>query len=168
MMCLLNVYLVCNHATECKKDGCKKRSAYTLRICTLIMIMSHLIEENHQSHVNWEKLSENDINHYQCCCKKLCSDYSYFNEALLCRDTHCSSEAHREQLEELYNNFVSDVVSISNDSFKVSYDSRKKTFKVAPGWNDSVKHAHSSAREAYSMWCHVNRPKNGPYFKIMK
>ena len=126
------------------------------------------IEENHQSHVNWEKLSENDINHYQCCCKKLCSDFSYFNEALLCRDTHCSSEAHREQLEELYNNFVSDVVSISNDSFKVSYDSRKKTFKVAPGWNDSVKHAHSSAREAYSLWCHVNKPKNGPYFEIMK
>ena len=31
MMCLLNVYLVCNHATKCKKDGCKKRSAYTLR-----------------------------------------------------------------------------------------------------------------------------------------
>ena len=24
MMCLLNVYLVCNNATECKKDGCKK------------------------------------------------------------------------------------------------------------------------------------------------
>ena len=31
-MCLLNVYLVCNLATECKKDGCKKRSAYTLII----------------------------------------------------------------------------------------------------------------------------------------
>ena len=30
MMCLLNVYLVCNLATECKKDGCEKRSAYTL------------------------------------------------------------------------------------------------------------------------------------------
>ena len=26
----VKVYLVCNHATECKKDGCKKRSAYTL------------------------------------------------------------------------------------------------------------------------------------------
>ena len=30
MMCMLNVYLVCNLATECIKDGCKKRSAYTL------------------------------------------------------------------------------------------------------------------------------------------
>ena len=53
-------------------------------------------------------------------------------------------------------------------SFKVSCDSRKQMFKVVPGWNDSVKHAHSSAREAYSMWCHVNKPRNGPYFEIMK
>ena len=30
MMCQLNVYVVCNLATECKKDGSKKRSAYTL------------------------------------------------------------------------------------------------------------------------------------------
>ena len=30
MMCLLKVYLVCNLATECKKDGCKKGSEYTL------------------------------------------------------------------------------------------------------------------------------------------
>ena len=33
MMCLLNVYnLVCNLAAECKKDGCKKRLAYTLSL----------------------------------------------------------------------------------------------------------------------------------------
>ena len=32
MMCQLNVYVVCNLATECKKDGSKKRSAYTLII----------------------------------------------------------------------------------------------------------------------------------------
>ena len=30
MMCLLNVYLVCILAAECKKVGCEKRSAYTL------------------------------------------------------------------------------------------------------------------------------------------
>ena len=30
MMCLLNVYLVCNLATECKKDKCQKQLAYTL------------------------------------------------------------------------------------------------------------------------------------------
>ena len=30
MMCLLNVYMVCILATECKKVGCEKRSAYTL------------------------------------------------------------------------------------------------------------------------------------------
>ena len=83
-------------------------------------------------------------------------------------DTYCSSEAYREQLEELYNNIVSDVVSISIDSFEASYATRKQMFKVVPGWNDSVKHAHSSAREAYKMWCHVNKPRNGPYFEIMK
>ena len=93
----------------------------------LVPRIVYYIEENHQSHINWENLSESDINHYQGCCEKLCSDFSYFNEALLCHDTHCSSEAHREQLEELHNNFVSDVVSIPNDSFKVSCDSRKKT-----------------------------------------
>ena len=31
MMCLLNVYLVCILAAECKKVGCEKRSAYTLK-----------------------------------------------------------------------------------------------------------------------------------------
>ena len=41
----------------------------------------------------------------------------------------------------------------------------KKTFNVVPGWNDSVKHAHSSAREAYSIWCHVNKPRNSTYFQ---
>ena len=42
MMCLLNVYLVCNHATECKKDGCKKRLAYTLSVHQWVcMNMSH-------------------------------------------------------------------------------------------------------------------------------
>ena len=47
---------------------------------------------------------------------------------------------------------------------RVSCDSRKQTFKVVSGRKDSAKHASSSAGEACSMWSHVNKPKNGPYF----
>ena len=40
-MCLLNVYFLCNLATECKKDGCKKRSAYILTTFRLLPEVTH-------------------------------------------------------------------------------------------------------------------------------
>ena len=39
---------------------------------------------------------------------------------------------------------------------------------AVPGWNEYVDEAHVAARDAFHLWLINDKPKQGPFFNIMK
>ena len=103
-------------------------------------------------------------------CKTFCDGLSYNDEVFNCRDVSCKSEVHRESIDIAYNAFVTGLMEISaNIATGISKQQNScKSFKGIPGWNTNVREAHDAAREAFGIWHHNGKPRNGLFFDVMK
>ena len=57
---------------------------------------------------------------------------------------------------------------LSECSEKLKSDKRISKTCSIPGWNDSVKDLHEAARDAYLLWKHSGKPRQGVVYDIMK
>ena len=57
---------------------------------------------------------------------------------------------------------------LSECSDKLKSDKHISKTCSIPGWNDSVKDLHEAARDAYLLWKHSGKPRQGGVYDIMK
>ena len=115
-------------------------------------------------HIHWEKLPLNVIRLY----KQYTNDgFSSITlpHGVKCTNPNCSCPSHANDIDELYDNIIK-VLSECSEKLK-SDKHNSKTYSI-PGWNDSVKDLHEAARDAYLLWKHSGKPRQGVVYDVMK
>ena len=83
-------------------------------------------------------------------------------EALRCSSRSCRDENHLKDIK----NFLSAIVNALQLSSECK-ESKDRTFKPVPGWNDHVKEHHHEAREDYLAWKELDKPREGLIYDKM-
>ena len=82
-----------------------------------------------------------------------------------CRNPNCSCPSHANDIDTLYDSII-DV--LSECSKKLENDKHISKKCGIPGWNDLVKDVHAAARDAYLLWKHSGKPRQGVIYDLMK
>lgn len=79
-------------------------------------------------------------------------------------ETNCDKPSHNQDLCSMY-----DLVMAGLKNSSVPFcRKRSKHYEVRPGWNDHVQIKHQQAREAFTNWVAVGRPRTGPANELKK
>ena len=97
-----------------------------------------------------------------------CTNYGFNNitipSGVKCTNPNCLQANHGTDIDDLYDAIFK---VLSESSEKLVKDKHiGRTFK--PGWNDQVKELHEADREAYLLWKHSGKPRQGVVYDIMK
>ena len=87
-------------------------------------------------------------------------------EACHCIDPGCSDPEHLQQTEAMYSSIINALKAASDDTLVSKATGQGKTHII--GWNDIVKDAHESSREAFLFWRSNNKPRDGPLYETMR
>ena len=114
--------------------------------------------------INWDKLSLNQIEMYRLNTNNELGDITV-PDGVKCLDPNCGNHCHQSDIDGFYMNIVNVLCSCS-EKFKQAH--KPNNHHNVPGWNDQVEPYHNAARDAYSLWREVGKPRNGPIHDLMK
>jgi len=117
-----------------------------------------------RSRVNWNKLSDEDIDMYKCRTNELLSKIKLDLDVVLCEDLSCKDPVHTCSISKMYNS-ITDALLSASSSLQVS--SIDKTSQV-PGWNEWCSALHREARDAFLHWRSNSSPRSGAIYDTMR
>ena len=85
-------------------------------------------------------------------------------EALLCRNTNCTSCLNTVNC--FYTSIISSLKSAESEC--IPYTPGAPSSHIVPGWNDYVKEYHAAARNAFWWWNLNKRPRHGIIYHNMR
>lgn len=115
-------------------------------------------------HINWEKLSSNQLNAYQSKSKILLSQITLAHELLLCDNPSCNDPAHISAINRLH----SDIISALLHCGSILQCETSHSNKHVVGWNTYCKELHTESRQFIHAWVKKGIPKHGEVFNQMK
>ena len=65
----------------------------------------------------------------------------------------------------MYNDIVCCLEKAGNNLYS---NVKKKKYVNRPGWSEYVSEFYKAARDAFSIWCEVGKPRQGPVFELRK
>ena len=88
--------------------------------------------------------------------------------ALNCKNIDCTDPSHVVEVNTLYENVISAIVSADTEAFAKERDVRRGKAYNRPGWSDYVDELHKSARECFLLWRDTGKPRQGQVFNMMQ
>ena len=117
------------------------------------------------SKVQWDKLSDNDIDKYRLLTDSNIKNVSINHSLLLCDDVNCKNHAHISAVDLLYK----DIKCVLLDSAQeFSKGNCTREHKQIAGWKEYCSIAHREARSAFLHWVSCGKPRAGVVFDEMR
>ena len=88
------------------------------------------------------------------------------HDLILCDNTKCDSETHRNAIQRMYDYIIISLKSASEPLCKQS--NKSNNYDHVMGWNEYCKVSHEQAREAYLIWRDDGKKRHGILFDSMK
>ena len=87
-------------------------------------------------------------------------------DGIKCTDPNCKLVSHRKDIDFYYDKIIS-TLSRCSSSLGTKGKNLKHDHNV-PGWSDNIESYHNAARDAYLMWMHIGKPRQGIIYNLMK
>ena len=120
---------------------------------------------NCNNKINWSLLSEPSISQYKL------NTFNYSNLSI--PDSVISlNETDKTKISKDITNYYNEIIGVFSKSSLILIPNRNisntNTNRNIPGWNLYVKDNHDRARDWFSLWCDIDKPKSGHIYEIMK
>ena len=129
-----------------------------------IPLLVDKVADTNSGRLDWSNLTKEDLNRYFIETENLLSNIELPIDALLCFNMNCKNPNHSIKLCGMYDN----IVAALNASSKSLSKHKNKACNIKPGWNDFVAEQNAAAREAFKLWSHAGRPRQGTLFEHKK
>ena len=114
---------------------------------------------------SWSKAEKSDIESFRDCSERELRNIDIPTNITLCRDTSCTSAAHRSEIDSFYQSITDALLLAANHC--IPSTGRQHRGQRIPGWNDLVKELHSRARSSFLTWARCGKPRHGPHHQEM-
>ena len=113
----------------------------------------------------WDKLPDSALKY----CEQLTEtgfDSILIPDGVKCIDPNCQVHKHAEGIDDLYESIVN-VLSTSSERISRKHNGAGQRRGI-PGWNEHVKELHYAARDAYLLWKHSGKHRQGVVYELMR
>ena len=124
-------------------------------------------QQAHGPRPQWHKASTSQIGNYQKDLRLLVDNIDIDNDALCCRDAHCTSADHIGKLENMCNDLLQ-TISTAVDSNIPTNSSGSAGSNIIPGWSDYIKPYKEASIFWDAVWVSAGRPLDTELHKLMK
>ena len=118
---------------------------------------------------SWKRATEQHKQEYKSLLENRLASVEVPESVLSCRDVHCHSRVHREELDRFTLELLETVQDVAEETLPVPASTgAKRVAKIRPGWLDEVKPYRETAYFWHQVWKSADRPLNTELHKIMK
>ena len=117
-------------------------------------------ENENAGFINWESITESQLNEYKTTINQLISEFCPHNSAFICNNVNCDSSSHFKFLDSLFNFIISIILIASFNLKNINPSNNRNKNKCIPGWNKYVKVYYDKARLCFLDWKYKGRIKN--------
>ena len=115
--------------------------------------------------IAWDKLPDSALEYYEQL-TEAGFDSIIIPDGVKCIDPNCQVHKHVKAIDDLYES-IFNVLSTSSERISRKHNGAGQRRGI-PGWNEHVKELHDAAIDAYLLWTHSGKHRQGVVYELMR